>query len=287
MFNKLPIKTQYNHINIFLLLCLLLLTTSCIKKPNNQPAQIRLVNLNGEAKPIKRIMPKGNAQMLAMQSEYMIKDNDNQNIDDNSSKNISNTTNNNILAQNSQNLNATQPFIPNNDLNITKQKSDEVAISYDMSKNNNDNITKQKSDEIAASYDVPKNNNNIADKVAISVPQKTNIQKPKVNKQSILPKPNKKFKFITTKTKIINNYNAKSNKQNTIFIQIGFFHSPANANIVLTKSKIIANSSIKEVTINGQNGHKVFLGPIYNDQKAIKILAKAKKSGYKDAFIVK
>ena len=256
MLNKSSSKTYLNILLLFSFLSLF----SCAKKIDNRTTEIRIVDLNGQPKQIKRIMPEGNAKMLAMQNKELENNNSLQN---NTGSNLTNTTDtptDNLLSQNNQNQISTQPFTQdlseqNNSSNIANNQQSKATISYDMSEESNDNNTNQ---------NIESTNNN-------SSPQAT-------------PKSNKKFKFIATKTKVSDNVEADGSK---IFIQIGFFSSSINANNTLANSKKIANGSIKEVNINGQNGYKVFLGPIKSHKEAITILKKAKKSGYKDAFIAR
>jgi len=271
MLNKSSIIT---YLKIFLLFSFALLVFSCIKQPNNQPTEIRIVDLNGKPKPIKRMMPEGNTQMLAMQNKEISENSPFPNINSDNLATANQPPADNYLSQNDQNSTTTQPLTKNlsrqnDDTTITSNKPVEAAVSYDMSEDNNIN-----EDEINAQQNTKKiaNSELTGDHLVPNSSQKTS--------QS-----NKKFKFITTKTKVVNNDSDIISSEGDIFIQIGFFSSSANADSALAKSKTIANGSIKETNVNGQNGYKVFLGPISSHQKAIKILTKAKKSGYRDAFI--
>ena len=265
MLNKSSLKTFQN---IFLLFSLALLTFSCIQKPNNQPTEIRIVDLNGKAKPIKRIVPEGNAQILKMQDKEMPENNHNVNIDSDLEP-ANKVMADNSLSQNNQNPTTIQKDLAeqnNNDKTIASNMPFEATVSYDMSEDDNTN-----KDETNANDTSKIKNDRLSDN---SLSQQTS-------------QPNKKFKFITTKTKVISNDSDIASGNGKIFIQIGFFSSSVNADNVLAKSKKISSGSIREISINGQSGYKVFLGPISNHKKAIEILTKAKKSGYRDAFIVK
>ena len=274
MLNKSSSKTYLNILLLFSFLSLF----SCAKKIDNRTTEIRIVDLNGQPKQIKRIMPEGNAKMLAMQNKELENNNSLQN---NTGSNLTNTTDtptDNLLSQNNQNQISTQPFTQdlseqNNSSNIANNQQSKATISYDMSEESNDSNTNQ---NITQGGDILSQN----DQQKIQNIESTNNN----SSPQATPKSNKKFKFIATKTKVSDNVEADGSK---IFIQIGFFSSSINANNTLANSKKIANGSIKEVNINGQNGYKVFLGPIKSHKEAITILKKAKKSGYKDAFIAR
>ena len=264
-------KSLRSH--IFLLLALSNLVFSCVTKPTNQPTEIRIVDLNGKAKPIKRMMPEGNAQMLAMQNENAPSNNFTQ---DNNTEISNNTTTENALSLNNQDSiqNTEQPLAPIEQNQITDNKPIEAVISYDMSENSNktnQDETKVETNKTKASELENNNINNLEPNLTTT----KNLQQ------------NKKFKFVSIKTKLIENDSNIKSDGGEILIQIGFFASSSNAENLLAQSKKVSKGLIKEVNVNGQSGYKVFLGPTSNHQSAIKILTKAKKFGYKDAFIVK
>ena len=106
----------------------LALLTSCLGyKPSNQATEIRIVDLNGNPKPIRRIVPEGNAQMLVNQQAQCV---------------IVNNTPNNIITSAPQNYQAPDinPVANNNIANNTENKQDEAVVSYDMS---NDDSTSE------------------------------------------------------------------------------------------------------------------------------------------------
>jgi cell division protein FtsN len=226
----------------------LALMTSCIGyKPVNQATEIRIVDLNGNPKPIRRIIPEGNAQMLVNQQAQAA------NVD-NAPNNI-----NKSAQQNYQTPNTNQ--ITNNDIapaenitNNTGTKPVEATVSYDMYNDNTSEV---------ASKTIPE---------TIPEPAQTN------------PHSGKKFKLAISKTK---NTKTISASESGALVQIGSFSSYANAQKALEQSNKISSGKIEEVDLDGEKSYRVFLGPISNSKKVHNILKKAKNSGYKDAFIVR
>ena len=239
--------------NITLIISLLFFG-SCLHKSSNQTAQIRIVDLNGNPRPIKRIIPEGNVQMLANQKTEP-RNNINSN-DSSSSQNISksSTVDSDILEQQT-NISQPQISTPKNSKVINNESVD-VEVSYDMSD--------VKTQEI------------INTKELISTKEQSKV----------LAK-NKKFKLKLKdkkKSKTAKGYGVKKSDK---FIQIGFFSSSANAHRFLAQNKIISMGIVKKTMVREKNGYKVLLGPVSSSKKAQSLLRKAKKSGHKNAFITK
>ncbi len=245
-------KTSFKPFNNLAILSLILLTSCLANKPSNQATEIRIVDLNGNPKPIKRMIPEGNAQMLASQQSQFTNTNDNiattsvveaGNINDVAPQNYptpnTNQTISNNIAPPAENIAAN-----------SESKTTEAAVLYDMS---NDATSEVKT----ATIPTP--------------PQPASTS-------------NKKFKLAISKTK---STTTNSANKSDILVQIGAFSSYSNAQKTLEQSKQISAGKIEEVDLNGKKNYRVFLGPISNSQKARNILKKAKNSGYKDAFIVR
>ena len=232
------------------------LLTSCISKPNNQPTEIRIVDLNGNPKPIRRIVPEGNAQMLANQREEANKNDTSVINEANAQGNNAEPTNNNVFQ------------------NYQKPTSEQTG---DLATLSNGKVADNKL-EATVSYDMSD----------IKTSEKKAEPTPANNQPQTATNSNKKFKLAITKVKTgsVKSVKTSSNKSN-ILIQIGSFSSQENANKALTQSQKIAAGSIEEVDLGGKKSYRVFLGPASNLKKANAILKNAKNSGYKDAFIVK
>ncbi len=233
----------------------LILLVSCASK-SDQPTELRIVDLNGNPKPVKRMVPEGNAQMIA-------------------SQNAGSITSGNLEPSNPPVLQSYQKPTPEPisggdltapapDTNVAEtkpvigSKPFEATVSYDMSD--------PKTTETKPISEEPTN-------LAKAQPQAANS--------------NKKFKLAVAKVKTGNAKVSSGSSKSGILIQIGSFSSSENANKALEQSKQIAAGTIEEVDLGGKKAYRVFLGPSSNLKKANVVLKKAKKSGYKDAFIVK
>ncbi len=243
----------------------LILLSSCISKPNNQPPEIRIVDLNGNPKPVRRMVPEGNAQMLASHRDEIGK-NDMSNISNAPMQTINSPEpTNNPVFQNYQKPTSEQATNNTNDNDLAPATATSSNIDKKDSPNNKL--------EAAVSYDMSE---------SAKKPEPTQAQ-PEIANNS-----NKKFKLAITKVKSADVKGAKSTSDKSgILIQIGSFSSAENANKALEQSKEISAGNIEEVDLGGKKNYRVFLGPASSKKKANLILKKAKNSGYKDAFIVK
>ncbi len=232
------------------LLPILFALSSCLGNNTEGPSEIRIVDLNGNPKPVKRFVPEGNAQILA-----------NQNIEAN--KNNISTPVNEKLVQN----NNPAPIIPISSIAepspaqsttlASQNNRSEAMVSYDMSNDQTKEVD-------------PKTNDNLAN------PQTSS------NKKFKLAIATSKAPSTKAASSAVSN-----NKSSGIFIQIGSFSVADNANKILTKSKKISKGKVEEVETGDKKSYRVLLGPIPNTKKANIILKQAKHAGYKDAFIIK
>ncbi len=269
MLNKTSLKPSNILSRSFAIFSLMLLT-SCLgsldslssklfgNKSGNQETEIRIVDLNGNPKPIRRMVPEGNAQILASQREEAAKNNI-------AAINNANSSKNNSAPQNYQRPRTEQITSNNikapatNNANAIKSKPIEAVVSYDMA---DEKAPKIKTGTIQTLPQTPTPNKS---------PNKS---------------PNKRFRLAVSKTRD-GNVKAKSLNKSGILIQIGSFSSPSNADRALEQGKKISAGKIEEVNLKGRKNYRVFLGPISNSKTARNILKKAKNSGYKDAFIVR
>lgn len=265
------------RINSALMLALLAICSCASGNKNDAPSEIRIVDLNGNPKPVKRYTPEGNAQILAGQGMGQANNIAPQNTLQNSPQNAPQNTSPEPTANNAvvdQNLaDTTEPSAPATQTpsaaaaqveNQIANNAVEENISYDMSGTEATEIK-------------PENTN--------AAPNKTTG--------------GKKFKFTAgegsntnvvykaTKISSKKSANAKGEDTNGIFIQIGSFSIQENADKTLQASKKISKGKIEEADLANNKSYRVLLGPIANKQKAHNILKKAKNAGYKDAFIVR
>jgi len=124
----------------------LALLTSCIgNKPSNQETEIRIVDLNGNPKPIRRMVPEGNAQMLVNQQAQAVNASNIPNIVDTNATPNYQTANTNQIANN----NIAPPAGNENIANNIERKPAEAAVSYDMSNDNTPEVVGEKIPEPA------------------------------------------------------------------------------------------------------------------------------------------
>jgi cell division septation protein DedD len=253
-----PIRILSNILILFGLISL----SSCLGgKTDNQATQIRIVDLNGNPKPIKRIVPEGNAQILATQQSQFLATNDNIPAPSNINQPLSNgpVENQNVEQNTSGDVAATSidNTVNNAVTDNNKNKPAQAEVLYDLSEDKTPNN--------------PENNNEVKDTAPKLSPEKITSSKTK-------------FKLAISKAK---NNGISADKKSGTLIQIGSFSSYANAQKALEKSKKISVGKIEEVDLENGKSYRVFLGPLSSSKKVHNILKKAKKSGYKDAFIVK
>lgn len=216
---------------------------------NTSNAEIRIVDLNGNPKPVKTYVPEENAKILSSQSQ-----NSNQGSDANgamtNNSQLPPATPNPQLA-NQQNV---PPSVanskPTNGAPVAANNQSEATVSYDMS---GAQVKEIKADNI------------------------TN------NGQGT----NKKFKLVGSKDGAKSTAISTSKGQKGLFIQIGSYSVSENAEKALHASKKISKGIIEESGDEGKKSYRVLLGPVSNQKKATNILRKAKNAGHKDAFIVK
>ncbi|MES2677365.1 MAG: SPOR domain-containing protein [Pseudomonadota bacterium] len=235
-----------------LLLSALLVFSSCAGKNQDAPTEIRIVDLNGNPKPVKRFVPEGNAQILA----------NNPNIEVNK---------NNIAPANGK---LTQNDIPEMSTQTPNNNSADLAApaqSTTLASQNNNQPEATVSYDLSNDKPVSTSNNKLTEtKLANNANQNSSP---------------KKFKLAIASAKAPKGATV-SNKSGT-FIQIGSFSVAENANKILSKSAKISKGSIEEIDSGDKKSYRVLLGPIANSKKANIILKQAKNAGYKDAFIVK
>lgn len=238
----------------FILLVLFSLS-ACISSKNNQPNEIRIVDLNGNPKPVQRFVPEGNAQILSNQNQVV------------AMQNISAPAPETIRYPSSQNVEVANLDQPGTENKKAAQNLEEVNVEYDMS-----GAAEQPEFKPEAAPEVKTENIQ-----TISEPIQTN----------------KKFKVAigkisSSKAALIKQKDQSEDKtKGGIFIQIGSFSIASNADQTLQNSKNIFKGKISEVANGEGKSYRVVLGPISTSKKAKHILAKARQNGYKDAFIVK
>jgi hypothetical protein len=240
------------------------------------PAQIRIVDLDGKARPVKRYVPAGNAQILQQQSAgNTVTEAALQSHTKPVAENIST-----FDAANNFNQTATQqvqapPKSPIATPDAVKQIQNPTAqqmpatVSYDLG------LEAQNSAKAAEPIKIAQNQQVKSKELVTKLPTKTLNNK----------KAGKKFTLKSPKTSATSIASQKTTSGT--FIQIGYFGVKANANRTLDKNRKISEGLIEEVKMNGKMGYRVLLGPINGRAAAKNILNKAKKAGYKDAFIVK
>ncbi len=123
MLTKFPSSSGFK----LLLLSVLFALSSCAASKQDGPSEIRIVDLNGNPKPVKRFVPEGNAQILA----------NNPNIDVNKN-NIAPTnsalTQNNLDTRNQMPANNSADLVPVQSTTLaSKDNQPEATVSYDMS----------------------------------------------------------------------------------------------------------------------------------------------------------
>lgn len=263
MLKNFPTSFGFQTITIVALLSL----SSCFGN-NNAPSQIRIVDLNGNPKPIKRYVPEGNAKILASQNPNSFQDINNPEVAQPFRNDGVNATSNAVVDENLPNTANVNPATQANPIPpqiAPEPKSPSTAPSANVSEEN-------------ISYDM-------------SGSQIQEIKPASDNSKQTTS--GKKFKFSAgAGNKSPSKTTAESLKtlpaQNGIFVQIGSYLASESANQVLHNNKKISKGKIEEINLtNGKTTYRVLLGPIANKQKAHKILKQAKNAGYKDAFIVR
>jgi len=273
-----------------------ILLASCNLFPNdNQKPKIRVVDVDGNPKEVKRYVPALNAEALAKQGyKVNIETGELESVNSSTNSNASNpktvetnvpvTTINNNLANNNPNL--TVGLLQNTQPQLEQSEKEESQKQTIIFQNNKNKVPEQKphSDKQAVEYDLsgtgPINESKHDESVG-----------PLVGKVSE-EKPKKKFNILiekATDSKPLNKSDSKSEKSSSkgLFIQIGSFTSFEIANEILTKNRNIHNGKVEEAKVNNKKIYRVLLGPIKNQNQADNILSKVVNSGHSDAFITK
>ncbi|MCE3254941.1 MAG: hypothetical protein K0R25_435 [Rickettsiaceae bacterium] len=254
---------MFRQNNIFfslkpLLLISLFFTASCVGSNKNAPeeegSEIRIVDLNGNPKPVQRFVPEGNAQALA-----------------------SIQADNNKPAENAPAAVAQQQI--SQDLPVPQEPTSSQAIQEPTAAPSpgTSTIIADTKQPAQVSYDMGAENLSATKAAAIAT-------KPVASET---PASDKKYKLVVASTKTENSAATSTGRTTGIFVQVGFFSLAENANKALEKNKAFCSGKIEEVTSGDKKSYRVLLGPVQNKKKASKILKKAKNAGYKDAFIVK
>ncbi len=236
----------------FSLLFTLLSSSSCAMLNNNpnEPTRIRIVDLNGNPRPVKKFVPEGNAQILASQNNAAAQNVAPQTAPTGSAPVVSyanrNLSQNNLEPVYSADQQAVAPV---------QNEQQPATISYDMS-------------------------NDVAEEPVKAAPATASNKKFKLASQSKA--------LVAKATKSSSKSNSKgSAKGSGIFVQIASYGSDQIANETLEKNNKISTGTIEEVNIKGREAYRVLLGPIDNQNKANQVLKQAKNAGYHDAFIVR
>lgn len=233
-------------------------------KLNDSKAEIRIVDINGNYKPIKKHVPILNSALIDRKK--------------------------NLIAY--ERLTKEQELLTenNNDREIKEDFADNFGPSSESLMVDNSNTFKKEEQKVRYN-----NQSNQKAKLDIESELINKNNKPKANikdKKDIIKKikPTKIFKtFSNAKNskpaKIFKTSNQKSSKG--IFVQIGSFSSKAGADSTFNKAKNISPALIKEVKVGKKTMNKVLLGPVTNNYQARSLLKKSKINGFTDAFIVK
>jgi cell division protein FtsN len=233
------------------------------KGDNNSQSEIRIVDLNGNPKPIKRYIPAGNAEILAKQKS----------TDANSD--VQNSQTNKIANPNE----ATQPYFDRPAQN-SQQSGDANIYSGAASGLNNESDD----GEINISYDISQSQNPQSQNSSTTNQEEVKYSSNNNAENNIA---NKKFKVSVKKSNTSKTQNQTQLLKNGYFVQIGAYSISQNAKEALESSKKVSFGQIKTIKTNNKTIYRVLLGPVSNKNKARNVLNKAKNAGYKDAFIAR
>jgi len=283
-----PINFKKVYFKLSLSFMLSATLTSCSLLPNdNQKTKIRVVDVDGNPKEIKRYVPALNAEALAKQG-YKV------NVENGELEALNSNPSNNASNQKTAEINVPVTSINNNLAEITpnptsgllqneqsqKEQGQKQTIIFQTNKNK---IPEQKSntDSQAIEYDLSGTGPVVESKTSEPIVGKIPEEKPK-----------KKFNILiekATDSKLKHKTESKIEKSASkgLFIQIGSFTSAEIANNTLTKNQNIHKGKIEEAMINNKKTYRVLLGPIKDQNEADKILSKVVNSGSSDAFITK
>ena len=256
----------------------------------NQKSKIRVVDIDGNPKEIKRYVPQLNAEALAKQG-YKVNVETGELEPTNSTMANQKTAETNVPVTNINNnlastdLNPTVGLLQNSPSGAeqSQMKNNGQTIIF---QNNKNKVAEQKSNKenSAVEYDLSGTGPVIESKAVEPIVGKIQEEKPK-----------KKFNILIEKaadSKPANKAESKANKSSSsssrgLFIQIGSFASSEIANKILTKNHAIHSGKIEEAKINNKKTYRVLLGPIKDQNEADKILNKVVNAGHGDAFVTK
>lgn len=216
----------FKKISTSILLCTLISSCEMIDlepRTSSREDEIRMVDINGNYRPVKRHVPAHNSQLLHEQRNQRV------------------TRQGGVFDESPANLETPQSdidpdFGPAKDELIGENvDSTQEEIVYDISKNEQVNIAQAK-DEL-----------------------ETTLEESYVEEKATMG----------------------------TFVQVGSYLSNNSANRVLTKGKKFSDGFIKEVRSSKGTMHKILLGPVSNKAEARILLKKARRNGFKDAFITK
>ncbi len=244
-------KTSYikSKLPIIVLILFSFGFNSCSQSTNkNEETEIRIVDLNGNPKPIRRVIPQGNLEMMITRGKEAT--NDRPEINSQNTQNFRN--------QLTQKQEAQREEIKN--LPVENQLTQKQEIKSQANKN----ITKKF-----------KLINSSGSESSKKLTESQQTADKNIKQKFYLVSPNQdKAQEKTEQT------NPKE-----IFIQIGSFFSYQDSQQALQKSKEIGQSIIKNTKINGQKLYLVLI--IANQNNYSQILEQAKTLGFKNAFIIK
>jgi hypothetical protein len=260
---------KYIRIALVVLPAMLLVSCESLNPNQKKPQpQIRIVDLDGNPKPVKNYVPEYNAKVLASQGMEV----------DQKTGNLAPLKGSSVAptpvappptpvpsAPASQAAEAPKPAVVAESIPAKEEpKKEEVKKENDVE------------------YDLA------ADSAAKPAKKETETEKSEgVN--------GKKFKVVVGKKSGALKESAKKSKvakksvksAGNMFIQIGSYSSNQTAQEMLSKNNKISAGKIEEANVGGKRFYRVMLGPISGQKKAEELLSKTANAGYKDAFIIK
>lgn len=268
---------------LFLLILSCSLLTSCAtvssffkKRSKVEEKEIRIVDVNGNYRPVKKQVPLLNSELLKQQNNAnpgitnpnLVPNNQNQAM---------------ALDQNPNNQISPDQIIENAQGEITNPKTAEQPFNNQPS-DDSTNKTAPKNDLGTGPSTEPLiENENAPSNAQIDESGEIDLgasaSKPETGK--------KKTYKIAVKPTSSNVENKESSTVSEFFVQIGSFVSEEGANSFLARGKNISSKGFVRQENDGNKVVNKILFPAKNASEARKLLKIARKNGFKDAFITK
>ncbi len=252
-------------ISLSILFCFLAFSCRNNTTENERPL-IRLVDANGNYRPVQKFVPLYNAQLQEQQNQQI------------NQKNIANSSRVNLDDQ--AQVASKELFDP--------EPYDNFGGNYGSSQNPliERDIATQAVSKLGPVFEsTPRP---LSTTPTPNVKYSFGNKKTAVNKKAVqIEKPLNTTATTTATEKKVYKPTQENKTLSGIFVKLGSYDSESEASLILEQSKKISSGFIKKTIVGKKDVYQILLGPVENKNEAVILLVKTKNLGFKNALVTK